>query len=1456
MSKKNITISIIKKIIITSMVLLLFLVSAVVFVKNKYSYSLIENNLSDFLGLRIELINPKTTFDNHLNIVSRIELINIYNNDKTKKFVSVEKFDMNFKPLDLIFKKAKFKALNAKKITINIKRDKKGEIDFLNSLKKRDFSRFKNNKIDIVRLESKIDFLECTFVDEFDTNAEFNLLLDKNEIYVSKKYKTLSINQNGILSTKHLGKTQISTIKTNINSKYPFNNFNSDNLDLDVNLSHFNLYILSDVFKNYISEDINKTEGNLNLRIQTEDNFDSKNQKIDAEVSGFRITLNDKKIIVPYKEKILAQMSFGADKNTFLINSLQISSNNLFLQSKGQIVKPFSKNPSVKIESLFKNTEINNFLYLLPDNLIYYRPQGIPALKKSNFYGVLDGNINTELFPLNMTGNLKVSNVHIPNAPKPFRQNDVNLYFMKDKMRVYTRVYAPDDQYVIIDGVSNLDDSLYGKYSVKSTPRVDLAFARIYLVPIQQIIGFNIGPLPIMEVSGYGNIDIKTQGTIEDAQIFGNFKAYNAQAQMEGLSAKLSKGNCELLFDNRNLIFKEIKGKLNQADFLLTGVGNTKGEVNLQTKINNITTNELLTILNNSSIGEPYKKFTKNIAAVSGEAETLINLKGVIKNYEDKDFINSLTPSGTIKFKNNKVILSNKLGVEKLNGIFDFGKTQKGLLEFFINNSKFNVEFSSKDSLEKIISNKEFVVKSSIFSNKIAFCDLIKELKKASFLGKKEQLFLSYLSNFNFYSKMSLKSEFYMTLDKINFSTMKNDGYILGLNNDNTKNIKFNSGIIKINNNRLIFDNFDVGFYQGFFKIKGIVNNFMTHPLGDLTINLQNINLDKINTILPTVNPVSSNLKTGQIVFKNDSIKLDGFSLNYNSMPVYLNAKVKNLYSSKVLEADFSTILNETIADNIINPYLTYPVKIKGEVPLKGNFRGNSDDYSISFHTDIPIESDIQFGGANINDGIFRRQIEGKIDVKQNVATIDNLKLIKFIKNQNNKINPIQALKVSGQVIQKKGEIYYNNFRITTEVPINVRLLNLVFKKSLLKQGNFECNLNINGTLNNPKAIGKVELSDLDIPLYDTQINNIKVNLTNDFIEAEVFAKNKQNDLRVFLKALNKLIPPYSVEKVDIKSRKINIDDIIASLPDSKIKSDIETKQQIQIKPEDITVKNGTFNVGEVNWDSILAQNLKGEFNYNNNILNFKNIVVDIAKGKINAGGMYSVKSTKLDLSARMDDCDANLLSSQFLKLQNHIFGKMNGSIDLSAKNLNTPDGIKNINSKVDFSINQGKMPKLGSLEYLLRAGNLIKNGIIGLSLNNLIQILTPYRTGEFEKISGTFELKNGQVDNLEILSKGKNLSLYLKGTYSILENFADIKIYGKLSQSISNALGAIGNASLRQFINTISSKKKTIKDEELAKNLLKIPSIEIENPQPRYFRVQVLGDINKDNYIKSFKWE
>lgn len=1389
-------------------------------------------------GLNYEAKNLKTNLDLGLNLIIKADSIKILDADKKNCFITVINPKITFRPMSLLFKRVYLKRADSDNISINIKRDENGNIDLLNAVKV-NISKLPN--IRFTKFNSKIGNIEFNFSDNYGTKSDIKLSLDDSNILFSKRKNTLSIKENGIITTSINGlSNEKSDIKVDI--KY---DYKTDNGNFNVDLNNIDLYIFSDVLRKYISNDISSVKGIADLSLKTDENTHKLNLKINKPY----LKLKDGKIINPYKE-LSAVSDFLLDFNKLTINNFEILSNGLNISTLGTITSPFSDKRNVDLVVEFKNTQLNNFLYLIPDNLIFYRPQGIPNLKKSDFHGTLGGKINLKLFPVDITGNLKIENIYIPNYPKSFQQNDATLFFMKDKMRVYSRVYTPDNEYVTIDGVSNLDDSLYGKYNVKSTKKINLSFAQKYLVPIQQIIGFNIGPVPIMDITGYGNIDIKTQGTIKDAQIFGQFNAYNASAYIHGLDAKLVNGDCKLIFDNRNLIFKEIKGDLDGAKFLLTGMGNTKGEVNLNAKITNAYVSKIIKMLNNSQVSKNYTSLFKNIAAVSGLMNAEVNLKGVIKDYETEELLNDLALSGNFELKNDKIVLNNGLGIKNVTGVlnFDENSSQNGFFKFDINNSKFNATVDVKDKLSKIVSTNELNLNLALNSQKCAMSDILFELKHLSALNKNFQTFMKELNDIDFYSKVSLNLNTKVSLNNLNFNNLKTNGYIVGLNSSKNKNIEFKQGLIRIVNNNIIFDNFKTIFFDGVIQAKGSSDN-------GLKISLQNINLEIFDKLLPKTKLQNAIVKSGEIFINKNDLKLNVINIDYNKMPVVLNLAYKINSKDNEFSADFSTILNETTADYTINPYLTYPVKLKGEVPVKGKFSGNTRNYFIDFTTSLPSGADIYFSGGNVGDIEQDREITGKINVNGNALALNNLRLIKYIKNQNNKINPLTAINLNGRIVQKSDGIYFDNFKVATLSPINVRILNTIFKKSILKKGNFECNVNLSGNTSSPDITGKINLQDIDIPLYDTQINNIKINITPNNIVANLIAKNGESDLKADINAVNNFNAPYVINKVSIESDKFSVHEILESLPSQNHKSDISKKQEFSIRPQDIVVKDGYFNFANVTFNKMSAQNFKGNFSYKDNVFDMKQIVFDIANGQVSGSGNYNIDSTKLNLKANMKDCDSNILAKDFLNISGQIYGLMTGTIDLTAKNINSPDNIKNVDSSLKFTIDSGKMPKLGSLEYLLRAGNLVRNGLLGLSLNNLIQVLTPYKTGEFEKISGSLKITDGMIKDLEISSKGKNLSMYLTGEYKILEQLADISLYGRLSQNVSNAMGAVGNASILQFINTFARNKTSERSEELQESLDNIPLVEGSN-QGVYFSAKVYGDINKDNYIKKFNWE
>ena len=123
-----------------------------------------------------------------------------------------------------------------------------------------------------------------------------------------------------------------------------------------------------------------------------------------------------------------------------------------------------------------------------------------------------------------------------------------------------------------------------------------------------------------------------------------------------------------------------------------------------------------------------------------------------------------------------------------------------------------------------------------------------------------------------------------------------------------------------------------------------------------------------------------------------------------------------------------------------------------------------------------------------------------------------------------------------------------------------------------------------------------------------------------------------------------------------------------------------------------------------------------------------------------------------------------------------------------------------------------------------------------------------------FESISGDIKVENGVANNIDIYSKGKDLNMYLTGTYNIATLVAEMEVYGSLSKNFSTLLGKIGNTSLLRLFNTIPGISINEINPKSTSNINKIPNFDKTNVL-RVFKADIYGDINGSNYVKSFKW-
>ena len=244
----------------------------------------------------------------------------------------------------------------------------------------------------------------------------------------------------------------------------------------------------------------------------------------------------------------------------------------------------------------------------------------------------------------------------------------------------------------------------------------------------------------------------------------------------------------------------------------------------------------------------------------------------------------------------------------------------------------------------------------------------------------------------------------------------------------------------------------------------------------------------------------------------------------------------------------------------------------------------------------------------------------------------------------------------------------------------------------------------------------------------------------------------------------------------------------------------------------------------------------------------------NIASGILNGSFNYNFENNHTAISLKAKEINANDLSYALFDLNNQMYGDLTGDIKLSCVGESFDNCMKTLNGKTTFNVKDGRMPKLGSLEYLLKAGNLLKGGLTSISINSVIDIITPLKTGDFSSISGAINIKDGVAENIEITTKGEDLSLFIGGNYNFSTANAEMEVYGLLSKKISTMFGPIGNLSLNTLFNAIPGVDLS-KNTKVLEQINKIPGIELSSKAYRKFVAEIKGNINGNDYVTSFKW-
>ena len=1443
-----------KKIIITSTVLALLSWTWIWGIPSAFSIALpsIKSSIKKTFGytLNYDQIKLKTSFSPYIRINSKNLTIT---NPNGIKIITTDTLNTKLSLLSLFLGKIQIANANCQNINATLYLDEP-------ILKNQNaISLFK--KLTFTAKEICVNTYNLELSPE-QKSSGIKILGDK--LYLSNK------KGERILICDSLIKNNDKTSSINLNLSIP-QNLNNKKLLTNIQIKNLDLGDIYEKFKKHFPNDITSVRGALNISVQ--------DGELNSTLNNIQILYKEafKSILLPQTLSCKGRLGL-AENSGYLQATLNGEGINLNINTTGK--KLFTKHPIYTIATGVDNTKSDAIIKMLP--ALHSEGVNLYYLKQTPLFSNVNGHIliKSNKHKPEISGDVLVNNAYMLNPLLTNkRQTDARISLKNDKVFYNVKVGIGEKEFVLIDGNSELYNDKNSKITIKSSPRVDLSVVQPIVSSLEKILYFNAGPVSIMNIAGYGNADFKIDGNLTNPHAWGNINFINATASFKEIQGiEISKANGFVKFDNQNVSFEFLDGKLDNNPVIIKGNSSLFGDLKLELNAEQLNLEKFYKAINTSPLLKELKAMLPPLDNLQGKANLKLSLNGNVPNINKVELNKNLFANGTLILQETSVALQD-YQITNINGNIEYSPTD----------IKLDLKSKMKSSIINITGDiHNNIADLKINSPKLMFKDI---LSKSSLREIADNNFITFESNY----KGKLNA---FEFNKLNLSAKILPSTI-------PSPVNFSGGIIKVKNGICLIEDI-----KGLVTENPFVMNAKIHNLGEknqninANINLKNASLSTINLIrefylipketkqllreldfqtgktdinlkvtnnkpystiilndvlikyLPLDMPIK--IINGKLVLNNETVKFSKINTLADNMPIFIDGQISNIYEKPYHNIYINSVPKQSFIDKYINKHTLYPLKIRGDVIYSAKVDGVQDFYNIAATAKLGEKASLYYLGATIGDSENSTIIDFNGDiVKNNSIKINNFEYNKVVSSQNNKQNIVNFLKMKGAIKLVNNEPVFQKLIVKTENPTDARIFNVLFKKPNIKQGLFTSDLSINGKLSDLKILGNFNIYEIDLPLLQTVLKSVALKFTNTQIDIDSRGEVFSNDIKFTATANNNLKSPFVIKNGTIHFDTLDLNAVISDLKKIEIN---KPKQNTTDKNQDfditsLIIENLDLVADNILIKGIVAKDLKSTIALSKKmVMSLSGYSMGLANGTLTGDFNYNLLSKKADLLLNAHGIDANKLSIMLFDLSNQIYGDLTGTVNLACNATNDTTCTSTLYGDVSFNVKDGRMPKLGSLEYLLKAGNLIKGGFTGLSINSLIDLITPLKTGEFSDIYGTIAIKEGIADDIKITTKGKELNLYMKGDLNIATSDARMFVFGILSRQIKTPLGAVGNLSLNTLFNLIPGVDLE-SESPFISDINKIPGIELSQKAYRKFMAEIRGDISGENYVKSFKW-
>lgn len=1410
-------------------------------------------------GYSIDIKNLKTDLGWDLSLVLDADELSL--SQGRENILHSGKTNVRIPLVMLLFKKFDNSQFFSNSLQAHLERDDKGEFNIKKAFK------FKKSATRIANFRLAVKDYDITFVDNKSKPIVldgYDLDLGNIHLYRLKTFGSIVFPDNtrtilniNFLSRKPLNKGDF-ILKGNV-----------DNLDLKK-------------IEKYLKEfqpKVTKVQGLIN------GDFDIDSYGREKLTNNLKVGLNTNNVYISTSKyphyfeiaddaQIFAEGKYYHHKLNF--KNFRIVSRDYNLELTGQIKDINKKRKNLNIVVKSKNTNIRKIIGLVAKN-IETRHDAVNKAIKYNVNGTINCDLKVKGYTnapkywgrINMIGFTSAGN---PPNPK----TTVNLAYKRRKLTMDSHLFDSKDGMVHIYGTSVMGRHPRLNFKVSSDKFLIGEFHKSFLATADML-GFSTGILPDMAFNGEGKMALAIKGKGKNSNFSGHLCSYNTRI-FHRRFAKTAYVKCaDLQFQKRQILFNNIESYVDSYKSYVNGYISLDKDLDMTLTSPDFPLSLGIFIIKNSEIFNKSSKGLEYFDFTDGR----INLKA--RFVADK--FNPIKASGTIqllknnlRFKDFSVPISNTAGKILFDGnnykadnltanslgspISIKGEIRDNKIEALINAPSVNVAEATK----AILTSKSLVKIAPLFANvknpsgRLASVLALKGDMGTDFFDKIECNEL----NSKFYVGSSIvpvvvnngsftadKNEF--CANKIMFNLLNAKGIVEGNVRNLSQKPDYDLEVTLHNIDKTAFDAFKTSKLSPNLKtILGSIDNFSGSASGNLSIKKVVKGKISFNNLgfryLPAALPVK--IKDGEILIDGNKIVLPNSQVQLAGSIFKMNA---NYEKGKKINMDVIGDLSPYDVDKYFNKMLVTPLNLKQTVPMRFKLVGDRNGMTLNTGIILRPGNSVSYKGISVGDSSNSYLMGGGITLNGPITKFDNLGVQQFANpifaslELNNILGRKNFFETSGWVNQKAGE---ENLRVYSRDFVDINLLNELMSKKfperLFYDGSFRGNLSFKGKIDSPKVTGSLEFRGAKIPSFKTIIPTLKMVFTSDSIYfKEGVIKLGDSELNFEGVAENVIELPYVFKNITFTSDNVNIDEITKIF---RAKS-----SQFGTTPL-IAVKKGSLDARKLIINNLITDDTLVDFSFTPDwMLSLDNFSFTTAGGRVTGNSSIDLLSYKSKTYMKFHSLKANAVATTLLQMPNEIYGVLNGDAHFSTQGIEREDLIRNSNGHVSFQIASGRLVRMGSLEYLLMAAEVLKSGITGLSINNICTLLSPRKTGDFDTITVNFKVKNGVLFTDDLVSRGKNLSIYLAGSFDMISNYSDFTILGRVSKSMINILGPIGNLSINKVLNTIS---KVDNGANILSRIPKVPGIvDFNDKGYRRFVVNIEGDLYDPKSVKNFRW-